>query len=159
MALSLPIEDYIEIQQLYARYAVSFDLRRPEAWLACFTEDGSLEWDVGGEQAGWSPHATVGKENLRALANRSMNIPDRKGYHWNANLVIDGTPAGAHGECFLMFVRSPVGLGELYLAAHYSDTLVKQDGGWLFKHRLIRFLTNLEAPVDAERSQAQLGRA
>jgi hypothetical protein len=74
------------------------------------------------------------------MADRSMSIPDRKGYHWNANLVIDETPTGAHGQCYLMFLRSPDGLGELYIASHYSDDLVKQDGGWLFKRRVIQFL-------------------
>jgi hypothetical protein len=140
MALSLPIADYLEIQQLYARYAVSFDLHDPETWLACYTEDGSLEWGEGGEKIGWPPTATTGKKALRALAARSMSLNSRKGYHWNANLVIDATPEGAHGQCYLLFLLSPNGLGEPSIAAHYSDQLVKQDGEWLFKRRIIQFL-------------------
>jgi SnoaL-like domain len=140
MALTLSVEDHIEIQQLYSRYAVSFDLHDAETWLACYTEDGSLEWGPGGESIGWPPAATTGKDALRALAKRSMSLSDRKGYHWNANLVVDKTPRGAHGQAYLMFVRSPNGLGELYIATHYSDELVKQDGEWLFKRRCIQFL-------------------
>jgi hypothetical protein len=139
--LSLPIADYIEIQQLYARYAVSFDLHDAETWLACYTDDGSLEWGPGGEKIGWPPQATTGKQALRELAGRSMSLPDRKGYHWNANLVIDATPTGARGQCYLMFLRSPDGLGELYIATHYNDELVRHDGEWLFKRRVIQFLT------------------
>jgi hypothetical protein len=140
MALSLPLADYIEIQQLYARYAVSFDLHDADTWLSCYTEDGSLEWGPGGEQIGWPPGATTGKAALRKLAERSMSLSDRKGYHWNANLVIDATPDGARGQCYLAFLRSPDGLGELYIATHYLDDLVKQDGEWLFSKRLINFL-------------------
>lgn len=140
MPLKLELGDYIAIQQLYARYAVSFDLREKETWLACYTEDGVLEWGPGGESIGWPPQATVGKAALRALAERSMSLADRKGYHWNANLVIDGTETGAHGQAYLAFLRSPNGLGELYIAAHYSDELVQQDGTWLFRHRTIKFL-------------------
>jgi hypothetical protein len=69
-----------------------------------------------------------------------MTLPDRKGYHWNANLVIEATPAGAHGQCYLLFVRAPDGLPEPGLATHYSDDLVKQDGQWLFRKRVIQFL-------------------
>jgi hypothetical protein len=140
MALSLSLADYIEIQQLYARYAIAFDLRDKEAWLSCYTEDGSLEWAEGGEKIGWPPLATTGKTALGQLADRSMGLADRKGYHWNANLVIDATPTGARGQAYLMFVRSPDGLGELYIATHYDDELVRQDGKWLFKRRVIHFL-------------------
>jgi hypothetical protein len=69
-----------------------------------------------------------------------MSLPDRKGYHWNSNLVIDATEGGARGQCFLMFVRSPNGLGQLYIATHYSDDLVKRDGEWFFRRRMIYFL-------------------
>jgi hypothetical protein len=141
---TLSLEDHIAIQQLYARYAISFDLRDKETWLACYTEDGSLEWGPGGESIGWPPGATTGQAALRALADRSMSLPDRLGYHWNANLWVQPTDAGAHGQCYLMFLRSPTGLGELYIATHYSDELVQRDGEWLFRRRTIKFLGGMD---------------
>jgi hypothetical protein len=141
--MTLTTDDHIAIQQLYARYAISFDLRDIETWLACYTEDGSLEWGPGGESIGWPPAATTGQAALRALAERSMSLDDRRGYHWNANLWVTETGTGAHGRCYLMFLRSPDGLGELYIATHYSDELVKRDGEWIFHRRTIEFLKGL----------------
>jgi hypothetical protein len=138
--VTLPLEDYNAIQQLYSRYTFAFDLRDIDAWVACYTLDGSFEWAEGGESIGHPPFVRKGHAELRALAEASIARPAGKGYHWNANLLLTPTATGVHGQCYLMFVRSPAGLGTIDVATHYSDDLVKIDGNWLFQRRVVNVL-------------------
>src|SRR5688500_3462552 len=93
--MELSTQDYIDIQQLYARYTHACDLGDVDGWIACFTEDGAL-------------NATKGHAALRTMATAAMKNQEEtntKGRHWNANLIIDPAEGGAVGRCYLMFVR------------------------------------------------------
>src|SRR5438876_10680362 len=91
---ALTAQDYVEIQQLYARYTHTIDSgeNNGEAWADTFTPDGTLQKNVGRKQ----------------LADFAKNWHEKRGgthmRHWNANLVITAAPEGAHGSCYLMMV-------------------------------------------------------
>ena len=125
--MELAPEDYIAIQQLYARYAFAVDTGDKEGWLACWIEDGALETSTG--------QVNRGPEALRALVEAQVSNPNEKGYHWNGNLVIEPAVFGATGKTYLMFVRALSVQGELGYSLYYTDELVKQDGLWLFRKR------------------------
>ena len=125
--MELAPEDYIAIQQLYARYAFAVDTGDKEGWLACWIEDGALETSTG--------QLNQGPEALRALVEAQVSNPNEKGYHWNGNLVIEPAEFGATGKTYLMFVRALTVQGELGYSLYYTDELVKEGGRWLFRKR------------------------
>jgi len=147
----LSAEDYIAIQMLYARYNFAFDLHDLDTWVGCYVEDGELAFahgttskmpseredlDTSGEPA----RRVIGRDNIRALGVAATSRPESKGYHWNSNVLITPSESGAEGQCYLMFIRSPDGLGSVYMALHYKDKLVKVADEWFFQRRLINAL-------------------
>jgi uncharacterized protein (TIGR02246 family) len=138
--VKLAADDYIAIQQLYARYASAVDLGDVEGWLANWTEDGALVTTTG-----W---AAEGRDALRSMAEAQVSNVDEKGYHWTANLVIEPTEYGASGQCYLMhvFIADDVlteqgrPQAQLRYALHYRDELIEQDGRWLFRRRTLNRL-------------------
>jgi ketosteroid isomerase-like protein len=125
--MGLTADDYIAIQQLYARYAFSIDLHDVEGWMGCWTDDPVFVISTG--------ETTRGRDALRAMAEAQVVNPNEKGYHWTGNLVVEPTEAGASGQCYLMFVFAPEGTGEVRIVRYYRDELVKQGGRWLFRQR------------------------
>jgi len=115
-------QDYIEIQQLYARYTRMIDGGDAEGYAALFTPDGSFNNNKGHD-------ALVAFIKNRNGANLR---------HMNVNLVILPTPEGASGSVYNFFLnvgeRPPV----ITAASQYEDTLVKTPQGWRFKTRVNR---------------------
>ena len=120
---SLTAQDYIDIQQLYARYKEAIDSGNAEAYADTFTPDGTFNTYKGRQ----------GLLEFMAAWSGRMNGGNRR--HWNTNLVITPTAEGANGSVYLMLldvgVRPPV-IGS---TAKYTDTLVRTPQGWRFKSR------------------------
>lgn len=125
-ARALSTQDYIDIQQLYARYYTAIDSGKGEAWADTFVPDGVFN-ELKGRDA---------LVNLVHDYYRNGGGNTRR--HWHTNLVINPTAEGATGSVYLMQVdvkaRPPV----IYSHSHYDDVLVKTPRGWLFKSRIRR---------------------
>ena len=119
---SLTTQDYIDIQQLYARYNQTLDRRDAEGWAGTFTADGTFN-DLTGHDA------LVGfvKERQGDGARRR---------HWNSNLLITGTPKGASASVYLLLFDTGVKQSVVATSGRYEDTLVKTSQGWRFKKRV-----------------------
>jgi hypothetical protein len=121
---ALSTQDYIDIQQLYARYYTAIDSGKGEAWADTFVSDGVFN-ELKGRDA---------LVNLVHDYYRNGGGSMRR--HWHTNLVITPTAEGATGNVYLMQVdvkaRPPV----IYSHSHYDDVLVKTPRGWLFKSRI-----------------------
>lgn len=120
---SLTTQDYIDIQQLYARYNHTLDSGDAEGYAALFTPDGAFNANVG--------HDAL----VRFVKNRTAG--DLR--HWNTNLLITPTSEGAGGTVYLMFLNvstRPPALANN--AAKYTDSMVKTPQGWRFKKRQTR---------------------
>ena len=122
----LSTQDYIDIQQLYARYYTAIDSGKAEAWADTFVADGVF-------------NELKGRDALVNLVNdyyKNGGGANRR--HWHTNLVITPTAGGATGSVYLMQVdvktRQPV----IYSHSHYDDVMVKTPRGWLFKSRIRR---------------------
>ena len=120
---SLSAQDYIEIQQLYAKYAHALDLGDAEGWANTFTPDG-----VFGE--------SKGHDQLKAFAEGFMESFDGAARHWNSQLVITPTASGAHGSCYLLLVDPRTQPYTIMAAGLYQDTVVKTSAGWRFQERV-----------------------
>ena len=123
---SLSTKDYIDIQQLYAKYNEALDSGDGEAYAATFTPDGIFNNNKGRDAL--LAFVQQWKEKLNGMSRR----------HWNNNLIITPTAEGATGSVYLLLVdisaRPPV----FAAAAKYSDVLVKTPQGWRFKQRTTR---------------------
>ena len=116
---SLTTQDYVDIQQLYARYNHAIDSGDIEAYVALYTPDGSF-------------NTYSGQDGLRTFM-KNRNGGTRR--HWNTNLVITPTPEGAKGTVYLMFVDVGAKPPGITGAGKYEDTMVKTSQGWRFKKR------------------------
>ena len=134
----LTAEDYIEIQQLVARYPYALDQNPDEglSYANLFTPD-----------AVFRQPRTEGRQNLATMASRA---PHGAKYtrHFLANHVIEATPDGAVGKQYLVAVD----IGEsgqpssIFLGGHYEDVYAKTPEGWRFKTRtFIASATGTEA--------------
>ena len=136
--VSLTAEDYIEIQQLVARYPYALDQNPDEgrSYANLFTPD-----------AVFRQPRTEGRQNLATMASRA---PHGAKYtrHFLANHVIEATTDGAVGRQYLVAVD----IGEsgqpssIFLGGHYEDVYAKTPEGWRFKTRtFIASATGTEA--------------
>jgi hypothetical protein len=125
---TLTAADYIEIQQLVARYSYAVDTHADNgyAYADLFTPDG-----VFGK--------TQGREALAELARATQK--ERAGpaftRHFLTNVIIYPTPQGARGSQYLMALDVSEG-GKPSSVVHggrYDDEYVKTPAGWRFKSR------------------------
>ena len=122
----LTTQDYVEIQQLYARYAMAIDAGDAEGWANTFTSDGVFNNSSRGHSA-----LVQFVHNWRDKRNGA----DRR--HWNSNLVITPSDEGAAGSIYLLLMdistKPPVQVS----SSVYEDALVKTPQGWRFKTRVL----------------------
>jgi hypothetical protein len=125
---NLTAADYVEIQQLVARYSYAVDTHADNgyAYADLFTSDG-----VFGK--------TKGREALAELARTTQKERGGPAYtrHYLTNVIIYPTAAGARGSQYLMAIDVSEG-GKPSSVVHggrYEDEYVKTPEGWRFKSR------------------------
>ena len=136
---SLTTQDYIDIQQLYARYNYIIDAGDVEAYVALFVPEGSF-------------NKFVGHDGLRTFMKNRVGGNRR---HWNTNLVITPSPEGAKGAVYLMFVDVGLKPPAITGAGKYEDTLVKTPEGWRFSKRMSLPDSPAAAPAPVATPQLQ----
>jgi hypothetical protein len=125
--------DYIEIQQLYARYAFYLDTGSdPKAYANLWTADGEF---VAGRPAGEAKADRTPLKGTEALTRMGSSGGWR---HFNSNVIITPTAAGADGMSYLIRfnLRNGAVPAPYDQTSIYKDTLVKTPQGWRFKKRV-----------------------
>jgi hypothetical protein len=128
--------DYIQIQQLVAKYAYALDTGADNGYeyARLFAADGVF---IRGELNGRA--RVQGVEPLAALARDSPSR--RRGPltvgHYIVNHVIEPSAGGATGKAYLasMTFGNEGQSGTIVLGGHYEDIYVKTPDGWRFKSR------------------------
>jgi hypothetical protein len=128
---TLAFQDYFEIQQLYARYALYLDTGNADGFVSLWTTDGEF---VAGRPAGQADAVRTPNtgEGLRRQGSSG-------GYrHFNSNLIITPTAEGADGMVYLIRfnLRKDTNPYEIDQTSIYQDKLVKTPQGWRFKRRV-----------------------
>lgn len=123
---SLTAQDYIDIQQLYARYNVAIDGGDAEAYADTFTPDGVFNTFSGRK-------ALI--EFVAGYKEKNQSATRR---HWNTNLVITPSAEGATGTVYLFLMDIASRPPAIATVARYDDLLVKTPQGWRFKQRKTR---------------------
>lgn len=150
--MALTAQDYIEIQQLAARYAYAIDKCTNSGYdyADLYTPDGVFS--VADENGVPASARFEGRDRLAQAAGGGKNgcidpktAPDRYSMgHIVANHVITPTPEGATGKSYLLVVgfgdpiakesaSNPV---RAYSWGGYDDVYVKTPKGWRFKSRV-----------------------
>jgi peptidoglycan hydrolase-like protein with peptidoglycan-binding domain len=148
----LTAQDYIDIQQLAARYAYAIDKCTNSGYdyADLYTPDGVFS--VADENGVPGTARFQGRDRLAEADGGGKGgcvdpktVPDRYSVsHIVANLVITPTPEGASGESYLLVVgfgdptakegaKAPV---VAYAWGKYHDVYVKTANGWRFKSRV-----------------------
>ncbi len=166
-AMTLTPQDYVEIQQLSARYAFLIDSCTNGGYdfADLFTEDG--EFSVS-EQ--WGVAGTIGRSKGRdALAaagggDGKGGCRDPKtlvGYgisHVIVNHVITPAPGGSTGKSYLLAIGVGGNPTTIERQGGYEDVYVKTPAGWRFKSRTHVF-PNLRQSVQFGAGRGLRGRA
>jgi hypothetical protein len=119
---TLTAQDFVEIQQLYAKYNWALDAGDSEAYAATFTPDGAFNNNIG--------HDAIVKFADTFHAGMGAHVR-----HWNTNLMITPSADGATGQVYLVLVDFATKPPTIATSASYSDQLVKTPQGWRFKKR------------------------
>jgi len=135
---ALTTQDYIDIQQLNARYAVAIDecTNNGYDYAALYTEDG---W-FGPSRNGRMLAKFQGRDKLAEAARGSMKSCDEvpwKGIkHMYVNHVIVPSAEGATGRIDLIAIGLDGDPHKVEHQGHYEDVYVKTPRGWLFQSRI-----------------------
>jgi hypothetical protein len=143
-AITLTPQDYIDIQQLSARYAFAIDTctNGGQDFADLFTEDGefsvSQQWGVAGNRK------TQGRSALVKAAGGDgqggcVDPKTQMGYgisHLIVNLVITPTADGAIGRSYLMAIGVGGDPTKIERQGGYDDVYVKIPEGWRIKSRI-----------------------
>ncbi len=125
-AAALSTQDYIDIQQLYARYAMLIDSGDAEGWANTFTPDGVFNNSSRGHDA-----LVQFVHDWRAK-RRGASLR-----HWNSNLVITPAAGGANGSVYMQLLDISLPQPAATASYRYEDALVKTAGGWRFRTRVL----------------------
>jgi hypothetical protein len=126
-ATRLTTADYVEIQQLYAKYNTAIDAGDGLAWAATFVPGGVFNTNTVGHDA-----LVQFVRDWREKRN-GANLR-----HSNTNLVLTATPEGAKGTIYLALLNIGVRPAVIQSTGMYEDYLVRTPQGWRFKARTVR---------------------
>jgi hypothetical protein len=130
-ALALTVSDYIEIQQLVARYPFELNSGADNGYAMAdlFTPDATF--------CGRLVLYSQGREAIAALARGRRGGASLRTTHFATNHVIEPSPEGATGKQYLVVLN----IGEdgrpssINQGGHFDDVYVKTAKGWRFKLR------------------------
>jgi hypothetical protein len=142
--------DYIQIQQLVAKYAYALDSGADNGYTYAnlFMPDGVF---IRGESNG--SQRVQGRESLAFLARDTparRRTPLTVG-HFIVNHVIEPSPSGATGKAYLasMTFGNEGQNGAIVQGGHYEDEYVRTIDGWRFKSR--QFFESRTTPAPPQR--------
>ena len=129
--MSLPVEDIVAIEQLYATYNHLIDGGFTEEWAALFVEDGTLDTGLGILVDG-TPAARV-----EFAAGVPLIMPGSRHVATNVRIEVDGDTATGAAYLQLWVADEDTGSIKVLVSGVYVDTLRKVDGNWKFVTRAL----------------------
>ena len=120
------VEDHLAIRELAARYNRAFDYGNPEAWIECFTEDGSFEMG--------SKTLAAGHTDLLAFAQKM--IPTMKVKHCTTDAIVEVDGDSGTHDAYLILVDCGDKVSVVN-SGRYIDAVTKVNGQWKFKQRVV----------------------
>jgi len=136
----LTAQDYLEIQQLIAKYALAIDTCSNNGYdyADLFTADGAFVPSFNGKAAA----PIQGRDRLAQIsgggASGCKNVPwiVQGVRHLYTNHIITPTPEGASGYVDMLMIGLGGDPNKIEYDGHYEDTYVRTPQGWRFKQRV-----------------------
>jgi hypothetical protein len=139
----LSAEDWIEIRQLYSRYAQAVDGMNSEGdadkVASLWVEDGT--WDNGPDNPPRRGRKEIASGYLNTYKRRFEGLNSPRRFFEDISVVIEASPEGAVGKSYFALVKSSAQDGQpsvIELNGEYHDVFVKTRDGWKFKSRVFR---------------------
>jgi hypothetical protein len=137
--MTLSAMDYIEIQQLVAKYARFIDTCSNNGYdyADLFTADGVFRPVINGKPA----NGIQGRERLAEVSGGGSRGCKNVGWiqqgvrHLYPNHVIEATADGAKGTVDMLMIGLGGDPNKIQYDGHYEDVYVKTPHGWRFKQR------------------------
>ena len=124
-----------EIEELFAQYGASLDRRDFDAFGRLFAEDAVY----GSGATPTRGRAAIQSQLQQTITANPSHLPGPDFHlYFNPSIRVDGDRATAHsmGAYLIPDEHSPGGWKLIFLVS-YDDTLVRQNGHWLFQQRLL----------------------
>lgn len=128
------VQDRLDIHELIARYAHSYDSNNIAEHVSLFTDDGTL---ILG-------HKATGHEDIGKMTGERRNTLAQKGIqprHFLVNTILtEVSDAEVHGisNFLITWQFEAKSTPEPNMSGVYVDIFVKTDHGWKFKYREIK---------------------
>ena len=128
---TLTPQDYVEIQNLYARYVRSMDMgavNGGDEYVSLYTPDGAF-------------NENKGPDALRKMMQGFWTRTRQAGWvsrHVYSGLMVTPTPEGANGSAYYLVWNVTAKPPLVDHSSVIEDTLVKTRDGWKFKQRIYR---------------------
>ncbi len=136
-------EQYLAVQDLYARYAKALDQNKLEAWPEFFIEDGEYKLQSRENHDAGFPLATIWCESRAMMHDRVYGVRETL-YHESyfqhhtvsPPLVIKVEDGVIHSEANYLVHRTRRGMmPEVLNLGRYVDEIIETEAGLLFKRR------------------------
>jgi len=150
--MQLTAMDYIEIQQLVAKYARFIDTCSNNGYdyADLYTEDGIFLPDLGGRTI----PPIQGREALARVSGGGSNNCQNVGWieqgvrHIYTNHIITPSPEGATGTVDMLMIGIDGDPEKILHDGYYDDVYVKTPQGWRFKQRTHYALLDAGRPIN-----------
>jgi len=132
------LEDRIAIRELIDAYTFCADTRDIQGHIALFTEDTNFEVYMD-ERIPTPTQVVTGKENLFPVFDDLNQYFSTMHFNGQSTINVEDDHATATTYCRAYHLKIIDGLQKLMIAGiRYYDTIVKQDGAWLFAERKLK---------------------
>ncbi len=126
----------LDIIETLNRYAWGYDLRDLELMGGTFTRDGSFEISLTGH-AGWGPYR--GRAAIVEWLSAVMEGQTDQRRHCVTNVIFRELGAGrASVDSYLVLTAVENGTLRVVCTGTYHDEVVREDGAWLIRHKILR---------------------
>ena len=132
------LEDRIAIRELIDAYAFCADTRNNEGQMALFTDDTNFEVYMD-EKAPTPTQVVIGRKNLFPVFDDLNQYLSTMHFNGQSTITMEGERAASITYCRAYHLKVQEGVQKLMIAGiRYFDTMVKQDGAWLFAERKLK---------------------
>ena len=140
------LEDRTAIRELIDAYAFCADTRNNQGQMALFTEDTNFEVYMD-EKLPTPTQVISGRKNLFPVFDDLNQYTSTMHFNGQSTIKLDGERATATTYCRAYHLKTPgatqnapqPSAQQLMIAGiRYFDTMVKQDGAWLFADRKLK---------------------
>lgn len=132
------LEDRIAIRELIDQYTYCADTRDAQGQMAIFTEDTNFEVYMD-EKLPAPTQVVTGRKNLFPVFDDLNQYLSTMHFNGQSTVKLNGDKATGITYCRAYHLKVLEGVQKLMIAGiRYYDTMVKQDGVWLFSERKLK---------------------